>query len=280
MKKTVLLESEYMIKRGKILRTRKMTDVEKFFEIALPDGESLDHLPGQFVEVSLPGIGEAPISISSSPTRRRSFDLCIRNSGKVTSAFHKLEAGEEMGIRGPFGNGFPIRILEGNDLVFVAGGLGIVPLRSLIQYVIENRRDFGKVTILLGCRTPREILYGDEIDEWNHRLDVNFECTVDRTLPDSDWEGNVGLITTLIPGVTLDPNRTFAVICGPPIMYKFVIIKLLEKKIPERQIIMSLERHMKCGMGKCGHCQIHQYYCCQDGPVFSYDKIKNLEEAL
>jgi sulfite reductase subunit B len=280
MKKAVLQESEYQIAKGKVLRTRQMTALEKFYEISLPESRSLDHLPGQFVEVSLPGIGEAPISISSSPTKRRSFDLCIRNAGKVTGALHRLEAGDEVGIRGPFGNGFPIRILEGNDLVIVAGGLGIVPLRSLINYVMDNRRDFGKVTILLGCRTPNDMLFGDEIEQWNHRLDVNFDCTVDRTLPGSEWEGNVGLITTLIPGVTLDPNRTFAVICGPPVMYKFVIIKLLEKKIPERQIIMSLERHMKCGMGKCGHCQIHKYYCCQDGPVFSYDKIKNLEEAL
>ncbi|MHC9542327.1 MAG: FAD/NAD(P)-binding protein [Vulcanimicrobiota bacterium] len=280
MKKAVLEESEYIVKKGKILRTRQMTPMEKFFEIALPGSESLDHLPGQFVQVSLFGVGEAPISISSSPTKRRSFELCVRKVGKLTTALHRLEAGDEVGIRGPFGNGFPIRILEGNDLVIVAGGLGIVPLRSLIKFVMDNRRDFGKVTILLGCRTPEDILFGDEIAEWNKRLDVNFDCTVDKALPDSEWKGNVGLITTLIPGVTLDANRTFAIVCGPPVMYKFVIVKLLEKNIPERQIIVSLERHMKCGMGKCGHCQIHQYYCCQDGPVFTYDKIKNLEEAI
>lgn len=278
MKKAILTESEYLIKKGKILRTKKMTELEKFFEIALPNGESLDHLPGQFVQVCLPTIGETTISISSSPTKRRSFDLCVRNAGKVTAAMHKLESGDDIGIRGPFGNGFPIRILEGNDILIVAGGLGIVPLRSLINYVMDNRRDFGKVNILLGCRTPKDMLFGDEIDSWNHRLDVNFDCTVDSG--STEWTGNVGLITSLIPGVTLDPNRTFAVVCGPPIMYKFVIVKLLEKMIPERQIIVSLERHMKCGMGKCGHCQIHKYYCCQDGPVFTYDKIKNLEEAI
>jgi sulfite reductase subunit B len=280
MKKAVLEESEYIVKKGKILRTRQMTPMEKLFEIALPGSESLDHQPGQFVQASLFGVGEAPISISSSPTKRRSFELCVRKVGKLTTALHRLEAGDEIGIRGPFGHGFPIRILEGNDLLIVAGGLGIVPLRSLINYVMDNRRDFGKVTILLGCRTPDDILFGDEINQWNKRLDVNFNCTVDRADPDSDWKGNVGLITTLIPGVTLDANRTFAIVCGPPVMYKFVIVKLLEKNIPERQIIVSLERHMKCGMGKCGHCQIHQYYCCQDGPVFTYDKIKNLEEAI
>jgi sulfhydrogenase subunit gamma (sulfur reductase) len=278
MKTLVVKDSEYQIKKGKILRARMMTDIEKLFEIELPHGESLDHEPGQFVQVSIFGVGEAPISVSSSPTKRGSFELCVRAVGKVTQALHKLEAGDEVGIRGPFGKGFPVRILAGNDLLFVAGGLGIVPLRSLINYVIDNRRDFGKVTILLGCRTPDDMLFGCEVEEWNKRMDVNFSCTVDKA--DPDWAGNVGLITSLIPGVNLVPNRTFAVVVGPPIMYKYVIRELLAKNIPERQIYLSLERHMKCGLGKCGHCQIGPYYCCQEGPVFSYDKIKDVKEAI
>ena len=132
--------------------------------------------------------------------------------------------------------------------------------------------------ILLGCKTPQDMLFGDEVEEWSKRLDVNFSCTVDRA--DPEWKGNVGLITSLIPGVTLDPERTFGVVVGPPIMYKFVIIELLKKNIPERQILVSLERHMKCGVGKCGHCQIQNYYCCKDGPVFTYDQIKDKREAL
>jgi sulfhydrogenase subunit gamma (sulfur reductase) len=280
MKKALLTESEFKLIKGRVLRTRMMTSMEKLFEIALPDGRSLDHQPGQFVQVCVLGVGEAPISVSSSPTKRKSFELCVRKVGAVTEALHKFEAGDDIGIRGPFGNGFPTRIMEGNDLLIVGGGLGIVPLRSLINYVMDNRRDFGKVTILLGARTPENILFGDEIDQWNHRLDVNFDCTVDVAQPECDWKGHVGLITTLIPGVNLDPNRTFAIVVGPPVMYRHVIRKLLEKAIPERQIIVSLERHMKCGIGKCGHCQIEHYYCCQDGPVFTYDKIKNLEEAI
>lgn len=278
MKKIHLKDSEYEIKKGKILRAKKLTEHEKYFEIALPGGESLGHEPGQFVEVSILGIGEAPISISSSPTKLGSFELVVRNVGKLTAAMHKLEAGDEVGIRGPFGKGFPVRILEGNDLLFVAGGLGIVPLRSLINFVIDNRRDFGKVNILLGCKTPKDMLFGDEVDEWAKRLDVNFNCTVDKAAP--DWKGNVGLITSLIPGINLEPLRTFAVVVGPPIMYKFVIKELVKKKIPDRQILVSLERHMKCGLGKCGHCQINGIYCCQEGPVFSYDRIKNIPEAL
>lgn len=278
MKEVVINDSEYLIKRAKVVRTKRMTAEEKFFEITLPNNESLDHEPGQFVEVSLLGAGEAPISISSSPTKRETFDLVVRRAGKVTAALHKLEAGDEVGIRGPFGKGFPVRILEGNDLIFVAAGLGVVPLRSLINFVIDNRRDFGKVNILLGCRTPQNMLFNDEVDEWGKRLDVNFNCTVDKA--DPEWKGNVGLITTLIPGITLVPERTFAVVVGPPVMYKFVIKELLAKGIPERQILVSLERHMKCGLGKCGHCQMGSFYCCQDGPVFAYDKIKNIPEAL
>jgi sulfite reductase subunit B len=278
VKKTILKESEYLIKKGTIVKTKQMTAQEKFFEIELDGQERLDHDPGQFVMVSIAGVGDAPISVSSSPTKRSTFDLVVRNAGKLTAALHALKEGDVVGIRGPFGTGFPTQILEGNDLMFVAGGLGIVPLRSLINFVIDNRRDFGKVNILLGCKTSKDMLFGDEVDIWSERLDVNFNCTVDKT--DPDWKGNVGLITSLIPGVTLDPDRTFAVVCGPPIMYKFVIKELLKKDIPERQIILSLERHMKCGVGKCGHCQIANYYCCKDGPVFTYEQIKNNIEAL
>jgi sulfhydrogenase subunit gamma (sulfur reductase) len=274
----IKVKDAYEIKRARILRTKKLTELEKQFEIVLSGDENLDHDPGQFVEVSLLGVGEAPISICSSPTKLGSFELVVRKVGKLTAALHKLEGGDEVGIRGPFGKGFPTNTLHGNDLLFVAGGLGIVPLRSLINYVVDNRRDFGEVNILIGCKTPQEMLFWDEVEEWSKRLDVNFSCTVDKA--DPDWKGNVGLITALIPGVHLRPFKTFAAVVGPPIMYKFVIKELLKKGIPERQILVSLERHMKCGLGKCGHCQINGIYCCQQGPVFSYDKIKNIPEAI
>jgi len=279
MKKMELKDSHYTIKKGSILHARHLTDEEKIFEISLPGGGSLDHEPGQFVQVSLFGVGEAPISVCSSPTKRESFEICVRAVGKFTRALQKLEAGDEVGIRGPFGHGFPVTILEGNDILMVAGGLGIVPLRSLINYVIDNRRDFGRVEILLGCRTPSNMLFGEEVEYWQERIDVEFNCTVD-SVGSELWRGNIGLITTLIPGVNLNPSRTFAVVVGPPVMYKFVISEMLKKQIPERQILVSLERHMKCGLGKCGHCQIGQYYCCKDGPVFRYDQIKNLKGAI
>lgn len=270
--------SNWRIRRGKIINARQMTAAEKWFDIELEDGE-LDHEPGQFVQVELFGIGEVPISVCSSPTKKGSFELTVRAAGRVTREMHKLDKGDFIAIRGPFGKPFPVRTMVGNDLLFVAGGLGIAPLRSLINYVMDNRREFGKVDILLGCKSPKDMLFSEEIGKWSKRLDVNFACTVDKGAP--DWKGNVGLITSLIPGVNLNPERTYSVVVGPPIMYKFVIAELLKKNIPERHIVLSLERHMKCGMGKCGHCQIDHpknYYCCKDGPTFTYDEVKEAKK--
>jgi sulfite reductase subunit B len=278
MEKVAIKDSSYILKKAKILKTKKLTANEKFFEIALRNRETLDHEPGQFIMVSLLGVGEVPISICSAPTKRDSFDLCVRAVGKVTRSLHKLKAGDEIGIRGPYGKGFPIRILEGNDLLIIAAGLGIAPLRSLITYVLDNRRDFGKVHILFGCKEPKDMLFSDELEDWNKRTDIHYACTVDRA--DPDWAGNVGVITKLIPGVDIEPLRTFAAVVGPPVMYNFVIKELLAKGIPEQQILLSFERNMKCGNGKCGHCQIQNLYVCQNGPVFNYERIKNLSEAF
>jgi sulfhydrogenase subunit gamma (sulfur reductase) len=278
MEKVVIKDSTYRLTRAGILQTKRLTANEMLFEVTLSDGEVLDHEPGQFVMVSLLGIGEVPISVCSSPTKRDSFELCVRAVGKVTRSLHKLRAGEEIGIRGPYGKGFPIRILEGNDLLLIAGGLGLAPMRSLITYVLDNRRDFGKVHILFGCKEPGEMLFSDELEKWNERTDLHYACTVDRA--DPEWAGNVGVITTLIPGVDIEPARTFAAVVGPPVMYNFVIKELLSKEIPEQQILLSFERNMKCGNGKCGRCQIQNLYCCQDGPVFNYEQIKNLSEAI
>ena len=278
MKTITINHTGYNIKRGRIIAVTSLTDTEKMFEIELAGGQILDHDPGQFVEVSLFGVGEAPISICSSPTRRETFELTVRAVGRLTEALHRLKRGDEVGIRGPFGVGYPIVPLEGNDLLLIAGGLGIAPLRSLINFIIDNRRDFGKVDILLGCRDPQSMLYSDELSWWQKRIDISFSCSVDRGEP--DWAGNVGMITGLIPGVTIDPLRTFSVVCGPPVMYRYVVAELLKKGVPEEQIYLSLERHMKCGLGKCGHCQIEHLYCCQDGPVFRYDLIKQIKGAI
>jgi NAD(P)H-flavin reductase/NAD-dependent dihydropyrimidine dehydrogenase PreA subunit len=271
---------DYVPKLATIVRKVPMTDKETLFEIKLDDGTDLNHNPGQFVEVSVFGVGEAPISISSSPTKKGTFELCVRKVGSVTTRLHALNVGDKVGIRGPFGKGFDAEQLKGKDLLFIAGGLGIAPLRSLFNYVLDNRKDYGRIILLYGCKEPKEMLFGDELMAVTKRNDIEFKPTVDWCPENELWEGNIGVITTLIPKVNFDPETTYAIVCGPPIMYKFVIADLKSRKMPDDHIILSLERRMKCGVGKCGHCQINQIYVCKDGPVFNYSKIKGVPEAL
>jgi sulfhydrogenase subunit gamma (sulfur reductase) len=263
---------------SKIVRVEQLTVSEKRFEIALPDNKPLGHKPGQFVEVSIFGFGEAPISISSSPTNTPTFELTVRNAGRLTNKMHQFEEGQYLGIRGPFGNGFDVNLFKGKDMLFICGGIGLAPLKSLIDYSIAKRDDFNKVVILYGTKNPSEILFPDDIRKWHKMKDVQFHMTVDR--PDTSWQGNVGVITTLIPPLQLDLQNTIATIVGPPVMYKFVIMSLKAKRLPEENIYLSLERRMKCGVGKCGHCQINNTYVCQDGPVYHYPQTKKLEEAI
>jgi NAD(P)H-flavin reductase len=225
------------------------------------------------------GVGEAPISVSSSPSRSNGmFEMCVRNVGDVTSALHRLQPGATLGVRGPFGRGFPTEKFRGKDVLFAPGGLGLAPLRSLINQVLDERALFGRVIILYGARTPSELLFKDELEEWGKRSDVELLLTVDRG--DETWNGNVGVITTLFRHVSVYPRNTVAITCGPPVMYRFVLMELIGKGISEGNIYLSLERRMKCGVGKCGHCQINNVYACQSGPVFAYSEIKGLEEAL
>jgi sulfhydrogenase subunit gamma (sulfur reductase) len=262
-----------------ISKIEQMTAQDKLFTLELPEGVSLGHRPGQFIEVSVLGVGEAPISISSSPSRSdTSFELCVRKIGDVTGALHRLQPGDQIGIRGPFGRGFPIERFRGKDILFAPGGLGLAPLRSLINQVLDERSHFGRVIILYGARNPSELLFMDELEAWGKRDDLELLVTVDRG--DENWEGNIGVITTLFRQISVYPRNTVAVTVGPPVMYRFVLMELFGLGISEGNIWISLERRMKCGVGKCGHCQINHVYACQSGPVFSYKEIKGLEEAL
>ena len=271
--------SIYLPTQSRILAAQPLTKLEMLFTIELPGGIALDHKPGQFVEVSLLGVGEAPISISSSPSRSNgSFELCVRRAGDLTSVLHRMTPGEMIGIRGPFGRGFPFERFRGKDMLFAPGGLGLAPLRSLINQVLDERGNFGRVIILYGARHPSELLFTDELAEWQARDDIELHLTVDRA--DDDWKENVGVITALFPKIDIHPRNTVAVTIGPPVMYRFVLMELLGKGISEGNIWLSLERRMKCGVGKCGHCQINHLYTCQSGPSFSYTEIKHLAEAL
>ena len=272
-------EDLFMPTMAQVTSINKMTELEKLFTLQLPEGVSLGHRPGQFVEVSVLGVGEAPISISSSPSRSNgNLELCVRRVGDLTNALHNLQPGAMLGLRGPFGRGFPYEKFRGKDVLFAAGGLGLAPLRSLINQVIDERATFGRVIILYGARSPEELLFTDELKEWEDRDDLEFHVTVDRG--NDDWQGNVGVITTLFKKISIYPRNTVAATCGPPVMYRFVLMELLAKGISEGNIYLSLERHMKCGVGKCGHCQINDVYACQSGPVFPYSEIKGMEEAL
>jgi sulfite reductase subunit B len=264
-----------------ILKTTKLTDREKLFKISLDSGNALCHDPGQFVEVSLMGIGEAPISIASSPDEK-TFDLVVRKVGEVTNKLHELKKGDKIGIRGPLGHGFDIEALKGKDILFIAAGLGLPPLRSLITYVLDplHRKDYGKITILCGCREPCEVLYDGEIKDWEGFPNVKVLRTVDRCPEGECWDGDIGLITKLIPKAKFDTKNTNCIIVGPPVVYPYCIQILSDLGVPEDHIIVSLERRMKCGVGKCGHCQINDKYCCKDGPVFNYKDIKDLPEAF
>ncbi len=279
LKETLKHSSIYMPTPARITAVKDLTALEKLFTIELPSGFSLNHRPGQFVQVSVLGVGEAPISISSSPSRSNgSFEVCVRRVGSVTNALHALKPGALVGVRGPFGRPFPLERFRGKDILFVPGGLGLAPLRSLINEVLDERGKYGRVIILYGTRSPAEILFRDEIAQWQQRTDIEFHMTVDRA--DENWTGNVGVVTTLFPKVQIHPRNMVAIVVGPPVMYRFVLIELLGKGIAEGNIWFSFERHMKCGVGKCGHCQMHHIYTCQEGPSFSYAEIKHLEEAL
>lgn len=270
--------SLYLPAMARVLSVETMTPAEKVFELARTDGQPLGHAPGQFVEVSLLGVGEAPISICSSPTEGETFRMCVRGVGGVTRSLHRLGPGACVGIRGPFGRGFPTERFEGMNVLFVAGGIGMAPLRSAIRYVLDHRDRYGAVTILYGARTPTELLFRDDLRAWSLRYDVDVRMTVDRG--DASWTGRTGVITTLFPALEIDPERTAAVVVGPPVMYRFVLLELMNKRIPESQVVFSLERRMKCGVGKCGHCQINGTYVCREGPVFEYPRLRTLWEAV
>ena len=272
----------YLPERAKILKIRSFTTNEKYFELALLDRATSGHLPGQFFQVSVLGIGEAPISITSPPSADNRFAMSVRAIGDVTAKLHTLQVGDTVYVRGPFGNGFSAAVMQqmlGKHLLFIMGGIGYFPLRSLINKVVPEREKYKQISILYGCKTPQERMYPEELAELAKMGDnVALLETVDKAT--DGWQGDCGVITTLIPKVDLEPGNTIAVIVGPPIMYKFVLQSLLAKNVPKTNIYMDMERRMKCGVGKCGHCQMEGIYVCQEGPVFNYAEVEKNEELF
>ncbi len=269
-------ESNPMIVRQiRISKKRKETYDTFSIELELPDDmDSFNFNPGQFNMLYIYGIGEVPISISGNPSKNKILIHTIRIVGTVTKAINALKVGDSIGVRGPYGTGWPVKPAVGKDVVVVTGGIGLAPLRPAINHLLENRDDYGKIALLYGARTPEDILYIKNLEKWRGRFDIETLVTVDRAV--GDWRGNVGVVTTLIGRSTFDPHHCVAMVCGPEIMMRFTIMELIKKDIEEKNIYVSMERNMKCGVGLCGHCQIGSTFVCKDGPVYCYEDIKDI----
>ena len=228
---------------------------------------------GQFGEYSVLGIGEAPFCISSSPTRRDHLEFAAQRVGRLTNALHRLSVGAEIGFRGPYGNSFPLGFLEGKNLVFVGGGIGLAPLRSLIWNVIDNRDKYKNIDIIYGARSPVDLCFKYDLDAWDKDKTINIATTVDKG--GESWTGRVGFVPQVLEQVAPAPNKAVAIICGPPVMIRFTFPVLEKLGFTPEQMITTLEKRMKCGIGKCGRCNIGNLYVCRDGPVFTYAQIKN-----
>lgn len=267
--------------KAEITNITRLTEMEKLFHIRIlrqGERERFTFLPGQFVMLEVPGYGEIPISISGSSSQRGMLELCIRKAGLVTGVLHRAKPGSLVGIRGPFGTHFPVQRMKGNNVLLIAGGLGLAPLRSAIFHVTENRADYENVHILYGTADPSNLLFDYQYEQWRRVDGVDLSIIVDRG--DDDWHGPVGRITELLPGVGEVEHDTFAIVCGPPVMFKFVCNWLSEHGMPMQRMFVSLERRMHCGMGKCCRCNVGSTYTCVSGPVFDYWTVMNLKEAI
>lgn len=261
---------------GVITDIRKDTPDVKTFRVVSLDGKKLfEHMPGQCAMISIPGIGEAMFSITSSPTNKEFMEFSIKKCGCVTSWLHACEVGQQITVRGPYGNGFPVEdAFKGKNLLFIAGGIGLAPLRSVINYVRDNRENYKTVDIVYGARSKDDLVDIQEIEnEWKNEENINVYLTIDRE--QEGWNGHVGFVPNYVKEVNIPTDRT-AVLCGPPIMIKFTLQALLELGFDKKQVYTTLEFRMKCGIGKCGRCNVGDKYICKDGPVFRMDQLEEL----
>jgi len=235
--------------------------------------EPMTFNPGQFMELSIPGIGEAPFTPSSDCEDREVMEITIVKVGKVTDRIHELKPGDTVGLRGPLGKGYPLHKFVGQELIVIGGGVGLAPLRTLMYSLFDMRDKLKGLYYRGGCRNPEEILYRAQLEDWMKRPDLDMRLTVDNG--DDTWKGPVGVVTTIMDDIKADFSRAMAIVCGPPVMMKFGTFKLQELGVPDSNIYLSMEKNMSCGFGKCGHCRLGDFYCCKDGPVFTYDLIRD-----
>ena len=261
-----------------ITDVRTDTPDVKTFRVLTPDGKKpFEHMPGQCAMLSIPGVGEALFSITSSPTNREYMEFSIKKCGCLTSWIHMLEPGQQITIRGPYGNGFPVETeLRGKDLLFIAGGIGLAPLRSVINYCLDNRENYGKLQIIYGSRSKDDLVdYQEIIDEWMKAENVEVNLTIDRE--QEGWDGHVGFVPNYVKELSPELGMT-VLMCGPPIMIKFSLAGLKELGFTDTQVYTTMELRMKCGIGKCGRCNIGNKYVCKDGPVFRFDELGELPD--
>ena len=263
---------------GVITDIRIDTPDVRTFRVVTPDGKKpFKHIPGQCAFLSIPGVGEALFSITSSPTNEEYMEFSIKKCGCVTSFLHSIEPGQYVTIRGPYGNGFPVETaFKGKDLLFVAGGIGLAPLRSVINYCRHYRENYGSIDIVYGSRSMQDLVdYNEIMEEWCKEDGINVHLTIDREQP--EWSGHVGFVPNFVKELGFDTNKT-AVLCGPPIMIKFTLAGLQEIGFKKDQIYTTLEMRMKCGIGKCGRCNLGDKFICKDGPVFRFDQLEELPD--
>ncbi len=253
---------------ARVQRIRRET--HDTWTLTLDTGGPFVFAPGQFNMLYVPGVGEVPISISGDPTGGPLVHT-IRAVGAVTRALCHLKPGDLVGVRGPYGTPWPVDRAEGLDVVIVAGGIGLAPLRPALYFLLKQREWYGRIVLLYGARSPQDLLYRRELERWRGRFDLVVEVTVDHA--DPSWRGHVGVVTRLIPGVSFDPWNTLALVCGPEIMMRFTVQALMDRRVPPENIYLSMERNMQCGVGLCGHCQFGPYFVCKDGPVFAYPRV-------
>ncbi len=267
----------YQPNLAEIVEIKQETSDVKTFKLKFKDqaiADSFDYQPGQFVEFSVFGEGEAPFCISNSPTRKPNLECSVKRTGQVTDALHELNIADTIGIRGPYGNGFPVEKLRNKNLVFVAGGIGLAPLRSLINYCLDKRSDFKEITIVNGARTSKDLVYQDEYETWKAAKNTQLHLTVDCN--EENWTCMVGVVPKILEQLKPTCEDSLAIVCGPPVMIKYTIPVLLKLGFCPEAILTTLEMKMKCGLGKCGRCNIGNLYICKDGPVFSYAQLKDL----
>lgn len=256
----------------RVQRARRETHDTFTLELAPVDGRAVtSYDPGQFNMLYVFGAGEVPISISGDPARTQALAHTVRAVGAVTGAMRRLKRGDVLGVRGPFGSRWPVAEAAGHDVVVVAGGVGLAPLRPAIYHILAHRESYGRVVLLYGARAPRDLLYRRELEQWRSRFDLEVEVTVDAAAP--DWRGHVGVVTALIPRARFDALDTVAMLCGPEVMMRFTVMELEKRRVAAENIFISMERNMKCAVGFCGHCQFGPAFICKDGPVFRHDRM-------